>query len=35
MLQSYRDLLVWQKVMGLAVLAYRLTEQFPSGKSVD
>jgi four helix bundle protein len=29
MLQSYRDLLVWQKVMGLAVLAYRLTEQFP------
>jgi len=29
MLQSYRDLLVWQKAIELAVLAYRLTEGFP------
>ena len=29
MLQSYRDLLVWQRAMELAVLAYRLTENFP------
>jgi len=29
MLKSYRDLLVWQKAIELAVLAYHLTEQFP------
>jgi len=29
MLQSYRDLMVWQKAIELAVLAYRLTEGFP------
>lgn len=29
MLQSYRELLVWQKAMELALLAYRLTEGFP------
>jgi len=28
MLQSYRELLVWQKAMDLAVLVYRLTEGF-------
>jgi len=29
MLQSYRDLVVWQKAVDLAELGYRLTEQFP------
>ena len=29
MLQSYRELLVWQKATELALLAYRMTEQFP------
>jgi 23S rRNA-intervening sequence protein len=29
MLQSYRELVVWQRAMELALLAYRLTEQFP------
>src|SRR5437660_12241599 len=29
MLKSYRDLLVWQKAIELAVLAYRMTEGFP------
>lgn len=29
MLQSYRELLVWQKAMELALLVYRLTEGFP------
>jgi four helix bundle protein len=29
MLRSYRDLLVWQKAVELAVLIYRLTEGFP------
>jgi four helix bundle protein len=29
MLQSYRDLIVWQKAIELALVAYRLTEQFP------
>jgi four helix bundle protein len=29
MLQSYRELLVWQKAMDLVVLVYHLTEVFP------
>lgn len=29
MLQSYRELLVWQKAMDLATMVYRLTEPFP------
>ena len=29
MLRSYRDLLVWQKALELAVLTYRLSEKFP------
>ena len=29
MLQSYRELLVWQKAMELATMVYRLTEPFP------
>lgn len=29
MLRSYRDLIVWQKAVELAVLIYRLTEGFP------
>jgi four helix bundle protein len=29
-IESHRDLLVWQKSMDLAVLAYRLTVQFPA-----
>lgn len=29
MLQSYRELVVWQKAMDLATLVYRLTESFP------
>ena len=28
-IESYRDLLVWQKGMDLAVAAYRLTSRFP------
>jgi four helix bundle protein len=29
MLQSYRELLVWQKAVELALLVYRLSEGFP------
>ena len=29
MLKSYRDLLVWQKAIELALLVYRMTEGFP------
>jgi four helix bundle protein len=29
MVQSFRDLLVWQKSMKLATLIYRITQQFP------
>jgi len=29
MLQSYRELLVWQKAMDLATMVYGLTEPFP------
>ncbi|HKR31441.1 MAG TPA: four helix bundle protein [Terriglobales bacterium] len=29
-IQSHRDLVVWQKSMELAVLIYRLTQQFPN-----
>ena len=29
MLKSYRDLLVWQKAIELALLIYRMTEGFP------
>ncbi len=29
-IQNYRDLIVWQKSMDLAMTAYRLTESFPS-----
>jgi len=29
MLQSYRELLVWQKAIELVLLVYRLTEGFP------
>ena len=29
MLQSYRELLVWQKAMDLATMVYHLTEPFP------
>jgi four helix bundle protein len=28
--ESYRDLLAWQKAMDLVVLVYRLTEDFPA-----
>jgi four helix bundle protein len=28
-IESYRDLLVWQKAMGLVVECYRLSENFP------
>tara|TARA_R110002124_G_scaffold5426_8_gene34774 strand:+ start:1371 stop:1730 length:360 start_codon:yes stop_codon:yes gene_type:complete len=28
-MQGYRDLLVWQKAMGLAEATYRLTRRFP------
>ena len=28
-IQSYRDLLVWQQAMDLAVLSYALTKRFP------
>ena len=30
LIESHRDLVVWQKSMDLAVVAYRLTSQFPS-----
>jgi len=29
MLRTYRDLLVWQKAIELAILVYRLSEAFP------
>jgi four helix bundle protein len=29
MVQSFRDLLVWQRSMTLAVVVYRLTSEFP------
>lgn len=29
-MQGYRDLVVWQKAMGLAEATYRLTRSFPS-----
>jgi len=29
MLKSYRDLLVWQKAVELAILIYRLSDAFP------
>ena len=29
MVQSFRDLLVWQKGMDLAVLVYKASEKFP------
>src|SRR5689334_3505862 len=29
MVQSFRDLLVWQKGMDLAVLVYKISEKFP------
>lgn len=29
MIQSFRDLSVWQKSMDLSVLVYRMTERFP------
>ncbi|MGH9605175.1 MAG: four helix bundle protein [Terracidiphilus sp.] len=29
MVQSFRDLQVWQRAMELAVVIYRLTRQFP------
>lgn len=32
MIKSYRDLLVWQKSMDLAVAVYRLTAGFPSSE---
>jgi four helix bundle protein len=32
MLRSYRDLLVWQKAIELAILVYRLSEAFPRTK---
>lgn len=28
-IQSYKDLIVWQKSMGLSVLVYKLTDNFP------
>ena len=30
MIESYRDLIVWQKGMDLGVAAYRLTSRFPA-----
>ena len=33
MLQSYRDLLVWQRAIELAVLAYRFSERFPRSET--
>jgi four helix bundle protein len=32
MLRSYRDLLVWQKALDLAVLIYHLSEKFPKSE---
>ena len=32
MLQSYRDLLVWQRALELAVRIYRLSEKFPKSE---
>ena len=32
MLQSYRDLLVWQKALELAVRIYRVSERFPKSE---
>jgi four helix bundle protein len=29
-MQGYRDLIVWQKAMGLAEATYRLTQRFPN-----
>jgi four helix bundle protein len=31
--QSYRDLLVWQKAMDLVVICYRLAEKLPASES--
>lgn len=31
--QSYRDLLVWQKAMDLVVICYRLADKLPPGES--
>ncbi len=31
-IQSYKDLIVWQKSMGLTVLIYELTEKFPKSE---
>ena len=31
-IESFRDLLVWQKSMDLAVRSYRTAEQFPQTK---
>lgn len=31
-IQSYRDLVVWQQAMDLAVLVYNLTRKFPNHK---
>ena len=30
--QSFKDLIVWQKARDLAVLIYKLTEQFPKSE---
>jgi four helix bundle protein len=32
MINSYKDLIVWQKSMDLAELIYKLTEKFPSSE---
>ena len=32
-IQSYRDLLVWQKAMDLVVVCYRLTEKLPPSEN--
>jgi len=32
-IQSYKDLIVWQKSMNLAVLIYELTEKFPKAET--
>ncbi len=31
-IQSYRDLIVWQKAMNLVVAVYELTDQFPKSE---
>jgi len=31
-IQSYRDLIVWQKSMDLVVLVYRITENYPKSE---